>query len=85
MDIFHFKKLTMDEKVKKLYMEGEYVMSIRYYRHKVNLYLLHGHFIEVFYNHRRACIDKIEFLDRQHNRMKWYIDQIKVSDNIFKS
>ncbi len=83
MNIHSFQKLSMDNKVKKLYLEGEYIMSIRYYRHKINLYLLEGHYIEVYYNHRRACVDKIDLLDLNHKRMKWYLDQIKVPNGLF--
>ena len=78
MDVCSFKKLSLDEKVKILYLEGEYVMSVRYYGYKVNLYLLHGYYLEAFYNHRRARLEKIDFLDHSHNRMKWYADQIRL-------
>ena len=53
-------------------------MAIRYYRHKVNLYLLGDEYVEVFYNHKLDQIEKIEFLARKHSRMKFYLDQIKL-------
>lgn len=62
-----------------LYSEGTFVVGIRYYAHKVNLYLLGDQYIEVFYNHKLDKIDKIDFLDHQHTRMKFYLDQIQLS------
>ncbi len=62
-----------------LYAEGTFVVGIRYYTHKVNLYLLHNEYIEVFYNHKLDKIDNIDFLNRQHTRMKFYLDQIQFS------
>ncbi|MCH7402358.1 hypothetical protein ACFOUP_03330 [Belliella kenyensis] len=71
-----FKKLPISKKIQKLYMEGTFVVAIRYYSHKVNLYLLGDDYVEVFYNHKHDRIDKIEYLNRQHTRMKFYLDQI---------
>jgi hypothetical protein len=68
----------LQQKISALYEHGTFVMSIRYYRHKINLYLLGNSYIEVFVNHKHACIDKISLLDGQHSRMKFYSDQIKL-------
>jgi hypothetical protein len=73
-----FINLTIPQKIKTLYLEGSFVVAIRYYRHKVNLYLLGDEYVEVFYNHKLDKIDKIEFLARKHSRMKFYLDQIKL-------
>jgi hypothetical protein len=54
-------------------------VGIRYYRHKVNLYLLDNEYVEVFYNHKLDKIDRIEYLERDHSRMKFYLDQIKIA------
>jgi superfamily I DNA and RNA helicase len=40
--------------------------------------LLENEYIEVFYNHKEDKIDKIDFLERDHSRMKFYLDQIKI-------
>lgn len=74
-----FLSLPLDKKIKKLYTEGEFVMSIRYYGYKVNLYQLGSEFFEVFINHKRAIIEKIQLLDRGHSRFKFYTDQISLS------
>ena len=75
-----FKLLPQHKKIQMLYTEGTFVVGIRYYRHKVNLYLLEDEYIEVFYNHKLDRIDKIDFLDHQHTRRKFYLDQIQLSD-----
>lgn len=73
-----FDALPIDQKVKTLYEQGSFVMAIRYYGYKVNLYLLDSFFVEVFVNHKQACIEKIALLDTSHSRMKFYSDQIKL-------
>ena len=55
------------------------MVDIRYYAYKVNLYILGKEFIEVFYNHKLDKIDKIDFLNRHHSRMKFYLDQISLN------
>ena len=73
-----FAKLPLNRKIQTLYLEATFVVAIRYYRHKVNLYLLENEYVEVFYNHKLDKIDKIDFLPRDHSRMKFYLDQIKI-------
>ncbi len=68
----------MHKKIQKLYTEGTFVVGIRYYGHKVNLYLLDNEYVEVFYNHKLDKIDKIDFLNHEHTRMKFYLDQINI-------
>ncbi|WP_194774199.1 hypothetical protein [Pararhodonellum marinum] len=71
-----FRNLPLHKKINKLYTEGTFVVGIRYYTHKVNLYLLENEYIEVFYNHKLDKIDKIDYLNHNHTRMKFYLDQI---------
>ena len=73
-----FASLPFHKKINTLYTEGTFVVGIRYYKHKVNLYLLESEYVEVFYNHKQDKIDKIDFLPRDHTRMKFYLDQIKL-------
>ena len=68
----------LNKQVKLLYEEGSFVMSIRYYGYKINLFLFDGNYLEVFYNHKLDCIEKIDLLDSNHTRMNFYTDQIKV-------
>jgi hypothetical protein len=74
-----FRRLPLNKKIQMLYTEGTFVVGIRYYTHKVNLYLLDNEYIEVFYNHKLDKIDNIDFLNRRHTRMKFYLDQIQFS------
>lgn len=73
-----FSSLPIHQKIRILFIEGTFVVGIRYYRHKVNLYLLDNEYVEVFYNHKLDKIDRIEYLKRDHSRMKFYLDQIKL-------
>ena len=72
----------MDKKIRMLYERGTFVMAIRYYTYKVNLYLLGNFYLEVFVNHKQASIEKIMLLDTHHSRMKFYSDQIKLPVDI---
>ena len=73
-----FSKLSLDKKVGLLYQNGTFIMSIRYYEYKVNLYLLGSIYLEVFVRHKLSSIEKIVPLDTSHSRMKFYSDQIKL-------
>ncbi len=77
-----FSEYSFDRKINTLYTDGNFVMAIRYYGFKINLYLLGSFYVEVFVNHKLAKIEKIERLDTNHSRMKFYYDQIKLPQNI---
>lgn len=72
----------MEKKIQTLYKKGTFVMAIRYYKYKVNLYLLGNYYLEVFVNHKLSCIEKIAPLDVSHSRMKFYSDQIKLPTEV---
>lgn len=73
-----FSSLSLEQKIKLLYFEGEFVVAIRYYGYKVNLYTLYNQYVEAFYNHKKDKIEKIELLNYQHSRMKFYSDQVSL-------
>lgn len=73
-----FDELALNEKISLLYEQGTFVMAIRYYGYKVNLYLLGSYYLEVFVNHKFSLIEKIIPLDPMHTRMQFYSDQIKL-------
>ncbi len=75
-EFFH---LDFQSKIDMLYAEATFIVAIRYYRYKVNLYLLHNFYVEVFYNHKKDSIEKIEPLRKNTKRMKFYADQISLS------
>ncbi|MEQ8714376.1 MAG: hypothetical protein RIC80_15260 [Cyclobacteriaceae bacterium] len=73
-----FLSLSFYDQLRALYVEGTFIVAIRYYKHKVNLYLMKGYYIEVFYNHKEDKIDKIDLYDSSSNRSKFYADQVKL-------
>ena len=77
-----FKTYSLEKKIRVLYEQGTFVMAIRYYHYKINLYILGTSYLEVFVNHKHARIEKIAPLDRSHTRMKFYSDQIKLPDGV---
>ena len=77
-----YNRLSLKDKITTLYEHGTFVMSIRYYGYKINLYLLGNVYLEVFVNHKRASIEKIIQLNTNHTRMKFYSDQIKLPCDI---
>ena len=82
MDWVKFKSLTLQKQIKTLYERGTFIVAIRYYGHKVNLFLLGDYYVEVFYNHKLDLIDKIEILEHNHSRIKFYSDQIKLPSEV---
>jgi hypothetical protein len=78
-----YRKLPLEQKIDVLYQEGTFVMAIRYYSYKVNLYLLGNFYLEVFINHKNTLIEKIQLLDTNHSRMQFYSDQIKLPGDVY--
>lgn len=74
----NFINLPFYQKIKNLYFEGHFIVAIRYYGYKVNLYLYHDFYVEVFYNHKEDRIEKVLILDHSCTRMKFYADQISL-------
>ena len=79
-----FCDYPLEKKIKTLYERGTFIMSIRYYGYKVNLYLLGNSYIEVFVNHKLGVIEKITLLDCAHSRVKFYADQIKLPQQLIE-
>lgn len=77
-----FFKMEMDDMIQTLYTEGTFVVSIRYYKHKINLYLLSNFYVEVFYNHKLDKLEKVSLLKRNNKRIKFYADQINLPANL---
>ncbi|MCG8322179.1 MAG: hypothetical protein MI921_21970 [Cytophagales bacterium] len=74
--------MSLNEKINLLYREGTFIVAIRYYRYKINLYLLNNFYVEVFYNHKLDKIEKIELLKISSKRIKFYTDQIRLPENL---
>jgi hypothetical protein len=82
IDLEIFSELPLRQKIKVLYEHGSFVVAIRYYGYKINLYLIGKYYVEVFYNHKLDCIEKIEIMDPCHTRLKFYTDQINLPKNM---
>ena len=78
-----FFDCTIPEQCRIIYLEGEFLMAIRYYEYKVNLYLLGDKLIEVFYNHKLDKIHNIQPLDYASSRMNFYADQVCLDEIFF--
>nr|WP_238354305.1 hypothetical protein [Fulvivirga marina] len=77
-----FTTLELKDQLKTLFLEGSFIVSIRYYGYKINLYLLNNFYVEVFYNHKHDLIEKVQPLEKNHTRMKFYSDQIKLPGDL---
>ncbi|MBV6644722.1 MAG: hypothetical protein KI790_04700 [Cyclobacteriaceae bacterium] len=75
----------MAHRLQWVHFEGEMVASIRYYEYKINLYMLGGFYVEVFFHHLRDRIEKVDILDYYSSRMKFYTDQIRLPKDISRS
>lgn len=71
-----FNQMSLSKQINTLYSEGSFVMSIRYYHYKVNLYQLGHELFEVFIIHKHTIVEKIQPLDWSHSRFRFYTDQI---------
>jgi hypothetical protein len=77
-----YKKLNFNDKVRRLYEDGSFIMAIRYYQYKVNLYLMGNFYVEVFVEHKDSTIAKIALLDKDSTRLAFYSDQIKLPSEL---
>lgn len=77
-----FLEMHLDDMVDTLYQHGTFMVSIRYYTYKINLYLLSDFYVEVFYSHKHDKIERIELLQRKTKRLKFYADQIRLPANL---
>jgi len=82
MSASEFMLLPLPEKIGLLYREGTFIVAIRYYGYKVNLYLINGFYVEAFYNHKLDKIERIELLPNSHTRLKFYSDQISLPTDL---
>lgn len=77
-----FFSLPFYDQLRTLYFSGSFVTAIRYYKYKVNLYMLGDFYVEVFFNHKEDRIERIDLLDTSCTRVKFYADQIKLPKDL---
>jgi hypothetical protein len=75
---------SLDDKILTLYRDGTFVVAIRYYQYKINLYLMSNFYVEVFYNHKHDRVERIELLQRNNKRIKFYADQISLPADLLQ-
>src|SRR5260221_4382468 len=75
------RKFPLDEKVQLLYEHATFVMAIRYYGYKVNLFLLAVVYLEVFFIHKKQRFVKIDLLDPNNLRLKFISYEFKLLVN----
>lgn len=80
-----FFNKDLDTMIQTLFREGTFIVGIRYYGYKINLYLLSNFYVEVFYNHKHDKIERIELLKRKNKRIKFYADQIRLPSNLLEN
>lgn len=85
MNVDKFLRLSLLDQSRELYCEGAFVIDIRYYRYKINLYLYLNHYFEVFIDHKKAQIEKIEPLPLRSKRIKFYTDQLDLQPHLVKA
>lgn len=79
-----FFSKELDDMIQTLYQDGTFIVSIRYYGYKINLYLMSNFYVEVLYNHKLDKVERIELLRRGSKRVKFYADQIKLPSNLLE-
>lgn len=77
-----FMDMSLPHQLRWVYFEGEHLTSIRYYKHKINLYLIDNFIVEVFYNHKEDRIERVELLDFSSNRLNFYTDQVRLPKDV---
>ena len=77
-----FIRLAMGDKLRELYINGEFILAIRYYKFKINLYKYNNYLVEVFYDHKLDRISQVLPFSADKSRMKFYADQIKLPVNL---
>jgi len=78
----NFHKLSLFEKIRLIYCKGDFIVSIWYYKHKINLFLFNGYYVEVFYDPKLDRIARVEPFEFQASRAKFYADQVKLPCNL---
>ena len=74
-----FDLLSIYDRAKTTWDEGEFIASREYYNHRVGLYALKGFFVEVHYLPDSNEIDQIHSV-KDENVLNLYIDSIPLQD-----
>lgn len=80
LDLNMFYSCTLDERIEILNYSGEYITRIKYFGYFINLYIVEGDFVEVYYNWHSNDIEDIEILDPNAERIHLFTALVDLSD-----
>lgn len=72
-----FNELSLSDKAWLVYEFGEFLVTIEYYNHKIHLYELNSHFIEIYFNVVLKQVDRISVAE--YSDLDKYLSRILVS------
>lgn len=78
MDHKSFNSINLHTKAEFVFNKGEYISSIEYYGCKVELFIVGGFYVEVFYNLHSEELEEIEILDEQEKRLQLYAASVDI-------
>lgn len=74
-----FRNLNLGIKLQFVINHGTLVCEIKYYGFLVELYILNGHYIEMFYNIHTREVEEIEILKPTERRLGLYAEHVDIS------
>ncbi|MBC7694974.1 MAG: hypothetical protein H7141_05940 [Burkholderiales bacterium] len=80
LDLNMFYSSTLDERIEIVNNSGEYITRIKYFGYFINLYIVDGDFVEVYYNCHSNDIEDVEFLDPSEERLHLFTAFVDLSD-----
>lgn len=80
LDLNMFYSCTLDERIEIVNRSGEYVTRIKYFGYFINLYVVEGDFVEVYYNGHNNDIEDVEILDPNEERLHLFTAYVDISD-----
>ena len=75
-----FYSCTLDERIEIVNASGEYITRIKYFGYYINLYIVKGDFVEVYYNWHNNEIEDVELLDNNDERLNLYTVFVDLAD-----
>jgi len=72
-----YSGLSLNQKGDILFAKGDYIAVRDYYNYKVQLYSLHGFWVEVWYHPVMNSIDKIEVME-SNKTLNLYLSDIDI-------
>ena len=74
-----FNKLSLEERMTYVAMEGDLIAEIKHFSYKICLYTVEGYYIEVFYDLRTNYLTDVAILDPEDARISLYANTVDIS------